>query len=183
MSGVVSLLLRFRNQLILLPASSFLHHFFAFGRVRNCTAFFEISFLQQPQANQEMEIVPPESYFLYWGHFLPLQVVQFLTFDLVQFLTIVSLYVFPHFEIIGHFKKLKKPKTNWKPNGQFLTFENLGYAISNITCFVSVIPFWYHLFSYFCFFWVFDVMLALFQETSKIPQNKRKTTIKNKKEQ
>ena len=44
-----------------------------FGELVSVPPFFKISFLLQPQANQELETVPPESSFLYhfWGHFLP----------------------------------------------------------------------------------------------------------------
>ena len=42
-----------------MPESYFQYHFFAFSRIRNRTTFKNK--LQQPQANQELETVPPES--------------------------------------------------------------------------------------------------------------------------
>ena len=45
-----------------MPESYFLYHFFAFWRVSFCTTFSENFISQQPLANQELEIVPSESY-------------------------------------------------------------------------------------------------------------------------
>ena len=46
---------------IYMPESYFWYHFFGLSRVRNSTTLKKKSFLQQPEANQELETDPPDS--------------------------------------------------------------------------------------------------------------------------
>ena len=43
-----------------MPESYFWYHFFAFSRARNSTTLKK-TFLQEPEANQELETDPPDS--------------------------------------------------------------------------------------------------------------------------